>query len=163
MQKAKLAQHPGCNGTRGFTTVLTKAFRFSSLQRVRPARGPERHFANMLLFYDTQLLQQPNSELEDHPLSADPNCFTENVFFRNLKDSPRCADAENNQHGTTDGVKGTKTLYTREATNFLCWETRKFYQHFNASIQRLLSFPEHCDCHRMCRRTEALCVLRLPC
>lgn len=44
------------------------------------------------------LLQQPN-----HPLSADTNCFTENVFIRNLKDSPRRADAEHNQHGTTDG------------------------------------------------------------
>jgi hypothetical protein len=56
MQKATLAQHPGYNGTRGFTTVLTKAFRFSSLQRIRPTRGLEWHFANTPLFYDTQFV-----------------------------------------------------------------------------------------------------------
>jgi hypothetical protein len=49
------------------------------------------------------LFQQPNSELKDRPLSADTNCFTENAYIRNLKDSPRRADAEHNQHGTTDG------------------------------------------------------------
>ena len=46
------------------------------------------------------LPQQPNFELEDHPLCADPNCFTVNVFIHNLKDSPRRVDAEHNQHET---------------------------------------------------------------
>ena len=137
----------------------------SDLAHSKESAQPEalRGISQTCCFSTIHIYSSSRTPLEDHLLSADPNCFTENVFFRNLKDSPRCADAENNQHGTTDGVKGTKILYTWEATNFLCWETRKFYQHFNASIQRLLSFPEHCDCHRMCRRTEALCVLRLPC
>jgi hypothetical protein len=72
------------------------------------------------------LLQQPKVDLEDHPLPADPNCLKENVFIRNLKDSPRRADAKHNQHGTRDGDTETKlSLYTLEASNFLRWETGK--------------------------------------
>jgi hypothetical protein len=104
---------------------------------------------------------QPNFELEDHSLSADPNCFTVNVFIHNLKDSPRRVDAEHNQHGTyrwrhrnenyihAEGIK----LGDRQIIGTLMLP----------SIQRLLSFPEHCYCRRMCRCTEALCVLKLPC
>jgi hypothetical protein len=62
MHKATLAQHAGCNGTRGYTTVLTKAFRFSPLQKIRPTRGREWHFAKMLLFHDTQFVT-PAAEL----------------------------------------------------------------------------------------------------
>ena len=111
------------------------------------------------------LLQQPNPELEDHPLSADTKWFTENVFIRNLNDSPRPADAEHNQHGTTDGDTQTKTLYTREASNLLCWETGKLsalqFEHPHSASCRSASTATVTGCAGV--RREVLCVIKLPC
>ena len=102
------------------------------------------------------LLQQSNSELEDHPLSADPNSLRKISSFATLR-TRHGVLTRNTINTDVQTATQKRKLYTRRRHQTSFAGQQANYQHFNASIQRLLSFPEHSDCHRMCRRTEALC------
>jgi len=142
MQKAAFAQHPGCDGTP------------KNPPNQRPSAAFRKHAA--FLRYTVR-----------YPSSRTPNWRTTpylptlTALQKNLHSQPKGLTTSRwrrTQHELQTATHKRK-LYKRgrHQTSFAGKQAN--YQHFNAFTQRLLSFPEHCDCHRLCRCTEALRVI----
>jgi hypothetical protein len=96
-------------------------------------------------YYDRLLPQQANSELEDHPLYADP-VFVLNLRTRHVVLTQNTINMERTYGDTERG---------RRLTSFA--GTAANYQHCNAFVQRLLTFPEHCDSQNVPAYGRVLC------
>jgi hypothetical protein len=124
-QKAAVAQHPGCNGTQEFTIVHKKPSNLGhSKESVQP-QALSGISQTCCLFTKVSLLpQQPNSELEDHPLSADP-VFVRKLRTRHVVLTQNTTNMERT-YGDTERGRRQNSFAGKDAN----------HQHFNASIQR---------------------------